>query len=197
MNIPEWVPQILKGAGYFIVILIILVGLGALVVGVPSFFGPVPIGEIQMGLVVALAISSLLGLLTVMAAVYSNLMLTDRRQALGLPEGSIRALIALFLIMMFIIMSVYLFRTIAGREGIPLTNLTAEQVAELEGRIQILDIEQNNSGTFDVIPKVGVTPAAEQLALQLVTILGTLVTAVSAFYFGSATTKSAPGDSLK
>lgn len=81
--------------------------------------------------------------------------------------------------------ALYLFRSISGRSGAQLLGLTAPQVAELQG--QIFDIAQKNDNTFDVTLRAGVPAAAEQLALQLITILGTLVTAVSAFYFGSST----------
>ena len=142
-----------------------------------------------MGMVVVFAIIVLLIVLTATAAVFYRLNLTDPRQPLGLPEGSVRALIALFLIMVFIIMSAYLFRTIAGRPGVLLPNLTAAEVAGLSG--QAYDVAQNKAGTFDLTLRVGVPAAAEQLALQLVTILATLVTAVSAFYFGSANVRTA------
>jgi hypothetical protein len=117
--------------------------MAALILGVSGVFAPLPPGELQMGMVVVLAITVLLTVITVTVSVFSRLDLANRKHALGLPPGSVRALIALFLIMVFIIMSVYLFRTIA----------------------------------------VGVPAAAEQLAMQLVTVLATLVTAVSAFYF--------------
>ena len=152
------ITKLLPSVGNIVVMLLLIGLVVALIVGVPKLFGPVPPGEIQMGLVVVLTVVVLLTLLTVMAAVFSRLGLSDSRQPLGLPEGSIRALIALFLIMIFIIMSVYLFRTIVQEDA---------------------------------------TPAAEQLALQMVTLLGTLVTAVSAFYFGSATTRVPPEPSAR
>lgn len=189
-RISSWLPSV----GNVVVMLLIVGAIGALAFGVIRWANPLQEGEIQVGMVVVFAIAALLVLLTITAAVFSRLNLANPRQALGLPEGSIRALIALFLIMIFIIMSVYLFRVIAGREGVPLTNLTATQVTQLGG--QIFDVKQNDSGTFDVTLRVGVTSAAEQLALQLVTILGTLVTAVSAFYFGSSTASSARSQDL-
>jgi hypothetical protein len=103
-------------------------------------------------------------------------------------------LIALFLIVIFVIMSIYLFRTIAGRAGAALQNLTAAQVAELGG--QVFSVEQKKPDAFDVTLRAGVTATTEQLALQLATVLGTLVTAVSAFYFGSATATSAQRSTL-
>src|SRR5205807_3929303 len=48
------------------------------------------------------------------AAGFSAMKLTDPKQALGLPEGSIRAMIALVLIMIFIIFGIYLFRNVSG-----------------------------------------------------------------------------------
>jgi hypothetical protein len=176
----------LSSAGNVVVMLVLLAALGWLAFGI---FTSQQEGEVQIGMVVVFAIAALLVLLTVMAAIFSSLKLADPQEALGLPNGSVRALIALFLVMIFITMSVYLFRITAGRAGVALTNLTASELAQLGG--QVYDVTQNDSGTFDVVLRVGITPAAEQLALQLVTILGTLVTAVSAFYFGSSTASSA------
>ena len=124
-----------------------------------------------------------------MAAGFASLGLATPQHALGLPEGSIRALIALFLIMIFIMVSIHLFRTVSGRTGVILKNLTSAQIVELGNRVA--DIEQNQAGTFDVTLRTGITAAGEQLALQLATILGTLVAAVSAFYFGTTTVASA------
>ena len=141
--------------------------------------------ETQIGMVVVFAVSALVTLLTVTVIIFDRLKLTNAKQALGFPEGSIRALIALFLVIIFIIMGVYLFRTVAEGMVTQLTNLTADQVVQLGDHV--IDVIQNESETFDVTLRVGATPAAEQLALQLVTILGTLVTAVASFYFGSST----------
>ena len=183
-----------KIVGVVVITLLMLVLLATVIFGVPTVFGPVPVGEIQIGLVVVFAIVVLLILLTAMAVVFSSLNSDNSKETLGLPDGSIRALIAFLLIMIFIIMSVYLFRTVAvGEVGVPLKDLTVLEVTKLGGQIQISHIEPHlnatnePTGNFDVFPIVAVTPGAEQLALQMITILGTLVTAVSAFYFGSAT----------
>jgi len=56
---------------------------------------------------------------------------------------------------------------------------------------RVADVEQNQEGTFDVTLRAGITQAGEQLALQLATILGTLVAAISAFYFGTTAVTSA------
>ena len=175
----------LSSTGNLIAMFVILILLALIAFGASKLFGPLTEGEIQIGMVVVFSIVALLAMLNVTVAMFSGLHLTSPQDALGLPNGSVRALIALFLIMIFIIMSVYLFRSISGRSGAQLLGLTASQVAALQG--QIFNIAQKNDNTFDVTLRVGVPAAAEQLALQLITILGTLVTAVSAFYFGSST----------
>ena len=52
-------------------------------------------------------------LLTVVATIFSVLGLTDKTQAMGLPEGSIRAVIALSLIVLFAILSVFLYQGVS------------------------------------------------------------------------------------
>lgn len=135
--------------GLIVIMVSMIAVLAVVIFGVPKFFGPVVAEEVQIGLVVVFALASLIVLLTVMAVVFNILRSANSKETLGLPEGSVRALIALLLLMIFIIMTVYLFRRVADGEG--------------------------------------VNDAAQQLALQMVTLLGTLVTAVSAFYFGSQT----------
>jgi hypothetical protein len=60
-------------------------------------------------------------------------------------------------------------------------NLTSAEVNELGE--QAVNVQQNEP-TFDVTLRPGITEAGERLALQLITTLGTLVAAISAFYFG-------------
>jgi hypothetical protein len=63
-----------------------------------------------MGVMIALVVSILVTLLYIIATGFAALNLNDKAQALGLPEGSVRALIALILIVMWIGLSVYLFK---------------------------------------------------------------------------------------
>src|SRR5262245_36555158 len=77
----------------------LIVGLGWLLV---SKHHP-DTAEMLMGLVIVFAVAALIGLLFVVAAGYKNLGLDDGKHPLGLPEGSIRAIIAIMLIMVFII----------------------------------------------------------------------------------------------
>jgi hypothetical protein len=105
-----------------------------------------------------LTIGGLLSLLIVLALVsvfFQTLGLANKEQALALPEGSVRAVIALGLIVLFAILAIYLYGSISVRAA-GATNQVADDFAK-----------------------------------QLLTIMGTLVTAVASFYFGANTVASA------
>src|SRR5579859_5425801 len=101
------------GLIFAVVVVLVLLG-GALVVVSQS---PLATPEIQLGLVIVLAVFMLMALLFIMTAGFVQLKLANANQALGLPEGTIRALIALILIMLFVIVGIYLFRTV-GEGGV-------------------------------------------------------------------------------
>jgi hypothetical protein len=105
--------------------------------------------ELIIGLVVILGVSVLIILLFIMASGFAILGLHDSRQAMGLPEGSIRAMIALLLIIIWVIFSIYLFNAVQNQPA--------------------------SANSAQVL----------QLSQQLFTTMGTLVVAISAFYFGS------------
>jgi PASTA domain len=93
-----------------------------------------------------------LAIVATIVAAFAALRLTSPQKALGLPEGSIRAIIAITLILVFVIMSIYLV------ERVYTDNLSTD--------------EANNAAT------------------QLLATVGTLVAAVSAFYFGTGAVKA-------
>jgi uncharacterized membrane protein YgcG len=71
-------------------------------------------GTSEAGVTILLT-SGVIGLLFALAVVavfFNGLALTDREEALGLPKGSVRAVIALALILIFAVLSVYLYSTI-------------------------------------------------------------------------------------
>jgi hypothetical protein len=105
-------------------------------------------------MVFILGVSALVFLLYILAVGFNALQLSDPKQALGLPVGSIRAIIALMLIIIWVILSVYIFT----------------------GSIN-LDSTKNADSI--------------RLAQQLYTTMSTLVVAIAAFYFGSASVRAA------
>ena len=97
--------------GYIVAAFILLaLTLAALVYSISQ---PLRQPEIILGLTVIVGVSVLTLVLFIMAAGFAALNMSDQSQALGLPQGSIRAFIALMLIVMWIIVSIFLF-TVVG-----------------------------------------------------------------------------------
>jgi len=141
--------------------------------------------EIQMGVVVLVAVAAMLSLLTIMAMIFKQSNLSDRTQALGLPEGSIRALIALLLLMVFVIFSIYLFRQVVGFQWDFFQSLTEDQVNAFAPS-DIYAKKHMPDGSYEVWIRIkNINEAGEQFAQQIFTAMLTLVTAVSSFYFAS------------
>jgi hypothetical protein len=70
--------------------------------------------EILLTLIVIAGVVGLLASLAIVTVVTNFLDLSNPKEALGLPKGSVRALIALSLIVIFSIMSLYLYGQLAG-----------------------------------------------------------------------------------
>lgn len=146
---------------------------------------------------IALPILALSGVIVVLIALGSvatlldTFGLTDHRHALALPEGTIRAVLAVTLVLMFPIMTLYLYSTVANATATS-TGITAEQVEALpDDRIVSMSSRQAGGETvYDVQLRAGST-TSDQLAQQLVTIVGTLVASLAAFYFGAQSVRAA------
>jgi hypothetical protein len=147
-------------------------------------------------------------LLTAVAMVFSILQLTNNTQAMGLPEGSIRAVIALSLIVLFAILSVFLYEGVSkgSRNVIPgLTN--SERVKFIQEHTTAQDIqskvtEKGVDGKEDKyeVSYRSTNTTADDFAKQMLVLLGTLMTAVTSFYLGAGTATTAAkagGDAAK
>jgi uncharacterized protein YxeA len=196
---------------YLPVVMLVLLGVCILTMVSLFFIGKSVGDEIRMGILVVGSIATLMNVLYLVAAGFSEIQLTDAKQALGLPEGSIRAMIALILIMVFIIFGIYLFRSVsAGKptfvEFVPVENkidyekhkeknfrvqpinkTVKEKVKDAQGKdtAEEKDAEKLVGHAIYEVTEVGAD--ARGLAQQLVTTIGTLVVAVAGFYFGSST----------
>ena len=111
----------------------------------------VPGTEVNLPMLVIGGVISLLGALAFIVVAYSLFGLHNPQQALGLPEGSVRALVAMMLIVIFSIFVVYFFDR--------------------------LDTQQRE-GQAD-------------FAKQVITLMGTLLTAIVSFYFAARTATDA------
>jgi hypothetical protein len=115
-------------------------GVGLVLVAMPSlmlYFGMKKMQEyafVGLPLLAIFGIMILFGALALVAMLFKSLELTAADQPLGLPEGSIRAAIALSLIVLFAIIAILLFRSAPG-EPFTVTDLTLEQRNELLGPV--------------------------------------------------------------
>ena len=116
--------------------------------------------------------------------------LSTRKEALGMPEGSIRALIAMSLILMFAIIGVTVLYSGMGGEPIESNGISAAELERLEN-VQIISITvvdpaaSPGSERFNVTARPELSQAGPDFGLQLLTTVSTLVVAVAGFYFGS------------
>jgi hypothetical protein len=70
-------------------------------------------------------------------------------------------------------------------------NQASDEMQKIQGKILHFTPNPKNPQNFDVIVQSDLAPDAIRLAQQLTTTIGTLVVAVSGFYFGSTTVSSA------
>jgi hypothetical protein len=189
----------------------VLTGLGALVaVGllVGIFWLLTKLPKDGTGALALLAIGGvvvLILLLTAVAMVFSILNLTNNTQAMGLPEGSIRAVIALSLIVLFAILSVFLYTGVSTgsrvvNDMVPETQrmqFVREHASQDVQSILLKDKDGNPQKTTDTKENLytvsyrSANPTSDDFAKQMLVLLGTLMTAVTSFYLGAGTATSA------
>jgi hypothetical protein len=122
---------------------------------------------LTLPLIVTFSIVLFLGALSISTMVLHKLNLTSKSQALGLPPGSIRALIALSLIIIFAIMVIY-----------------------MQSELEPTRVSYDGGNTYEYREP---SEAQKNFALQSLTTIGTLVTSLAAFYFGTAAVETARG----
>ena len=164
--------------------------------------------EVTLPLLAIGGVVVLILILTIVAAIFWFLDLTDRNQAMGLPEGSIRAVIALSLIVLFAILAVYLYEGIStGGQTNTLANLSdADRVQFIKDHPTAKDLQavlvtdkggqplKSPDGTPKNLYTVtyrSANPTGDDFAKQLLVLLGTLMTAITSFYLGAGTAVSA------
>lgn len=113
--------------------------------------------EMQLPLLVIGGLVALLGMLAVMAVAFKTVDLADRTQALGLPDGTVRAVIALSLILIFAVVTVYLFSDLSNEADDSCTT----SVADLQRQILRLKFAPAAPTTTAPTPTAGAatTPA--------------------------------------
>jgi hypothetical protein len=181
----------LVGAVLLILMVGVLFGLGysmSYLAGV-SDLGP----EMSLPLLAIGGIIALLAAIALAAGAFSLFDLSDRTQALGLPKGSVRAVIALSLVVLFAILTVYLYSDMSQVHLQSATGLTGDQKTEFRASLrgdQFISAVSNGMSGPDARWTVyyrATNPASEDFGKQLLVMIGTLVTSVASFYFGAKT----------
>lgn len=136
---------------------------------------------------------SLLLAVSAVVVIYARLDLTVWRSALGLPEGSIRAIIALLLIILFFITAVFLYADVSRPQAQRrLESIDETRLAAIPTD-QIQELEQVSASPlrYNVSLRTEKNAESKDIAKQLVTTVSTLVVAIAAFYFGSNSVQQA------
>lgn len=148
--------------------------------------------EIALPILLSSGLISLLAILTITVAVLAALGLSDPNRAFGLPEGTIRAVIALSLILIFAIMSVFFYQ-ILSKPPTTQTVLTKTQFADIPGKEIIFSKPVDGQPGFFEVQRVYPNESGDDFAKQLLTTISTLLVAVAGFYFGTRAVSVARG----
>jgi len=165
--------------------------------------------EIVLPILVMVGAICLLASLAFVAFGFSALGLSDRKFALSLPEGSVRALIALLLLSLFVITAIHLYnrlrfpfvdsrvtkyKGLSKTEIEELTEMPKDQIISIS--VRTVGEEPNQKNLYDIermIPGYEVTQESKRFAQQILTSVSTLVIAVAGFYFGTRSVAVARG----
>lgn len=181
--------------GTSIVVVGILLGVAAAVASNASLSEPV-----RLPLLVMIGLVALLGVLAAMAIAFKTMHLANQTQALGLPEGTIRAVIALSLILIFAVITVYLFSELSdpccetdkgkpAARSAPVSTSTVVTTTAGSTTTMVTTTDPNKPIPVSDEEKARAA-AAQDFAKQLLIMLGTLITSITSFYFGSRTAET-------
>ena len=179
---------------------LVVIGAGILILGTFAWAGTFillrgnisEITEIALPIVIIAGLVVLLLVLGLLAFVFSVLKLSNPNEALGLPSGTVRAVIALMLLVIFAIVAIFLYSDVASSGRMRLIEgVKAEDVAGLRKQLDVVAVVETKDNKATVHYREQTSRTAEDLAKQLIVLLGTLVTAVSSFYFGSSSVAAA------
>ena len=149
--------------------------------------------EVALPILLVSGLIALVAALAILVGTFSIFGLTQPGSAFGLPEGTLQAVIAMMIIMIFAITSLYLNASV--KTTTLKSVVTQAQLADIPSdEIQSITPREDESGNqvedesgnqlFDV-QRVVANRVGEDFAKQLLTTLSTLVVAVVAFYFGA------------
>jgi hypothetical protein len=196
-----------KKIAIWVLIILAIIALSLVIIYFISF-NQLITGNLNIGqpiyitiLAVAFVILSVLALLLVLilsAIKFIDRKVFDKNQAFGLPDGSIRAVIALSLIVIFAEASLFLYTDLSKvSTSDRLNGLTKEIMAGIPAN-ELLKVDYNETNqTYSVIRRISNSTDSSDFAKQLLTTLSTLVVSLTSFYFGSRFSESKSSDISK
>lgn len=166
-----------------------------------------PPPEIILPVFLGINLITLVVALTFTVYIFKSLNLASPDHTLGLPEGSIRAVIALSLILIFMISSVFLYMQVSDIERTEKIDFSQAEYDNISKELiyfaKPYPVLRNVSGNvtretrYTVILRTSKNEESVDIAKQIITTVSTLVVAVAGFYFGSnavaAASKAATG----
>lgn len=147
--------------------------------------------DVIFPMILVAGVVCLLATLALLAGLFKALGISNENFALGMPDGSIRAVIALMLILLFGMMSIFLYVDSATVDTRQLLGVSQQRVDEIPAGELVSIRPARDPGSFDVTRRVLKSAQSADIAKQLITTISTLVVAIAAFYFGSQTTGAA------
>lgn len=167
----------------------------------------IDINTLQSPAIIIIAIVVSVLTFTVASAVFAALGKSNNYSALGMPDGSIRALIALSLITLFFILASQIYSRVSSASIGKLERMTEESIKELSLK-DIISKEKTDSiknpalikdSTVRGLPefvylytisvKVPTSSDAGDMAKNIIASFTALIAAISGFYFGSGAAK--------
>src|SRR5882757_7472685 len=195
--------------------LLLLAGVGFYKLGFPAFFSNHGKTDeaLTLSAVVLVGLALVVVMMAVLVIVYSVLGLANATQALALPEGSIRALIAFSLVLVFVCLAAFLYNGVSNVElssgGKTLTKITEAQLTDLKAQFVVAyeparksdgSVETDTDGNSPLYNATYFSKRnkdADDFAKQIFTTLATVFVSVISFYFGSSATSSGVGAGAK
>jgi len=195
--------------------LLLLAGVGFYKLGLPAFFSNHGKTDeaLTLSAVVLVGLALVVVMMAVLVIVYSVLGLANATQALALPEGSIRALIAFSLVLVFVCLAAFLYNGVSNVElssgGKTLTKITEAQLTDLKAQFVVAyeparksdgSVETDTDGNSPLYNATYFSKRnkdADDFAKQIFTTLATVFVSVISFYFGSSATSSGVGAGAK
>jgi hypothetical protein len=183
MLIRDWVTTTLV-----IVVLLLVIGF---IMGLTPLLVPDTSPEISQTIILVIGLGGLVALLVISVTIFRATQLLNKDSAFGLPEGTIRAIIAIGLILIFAMVSVFIYYQVKNPPTSREIVMTEEQYQQVPVEsIIFAKPDKDNSELFTVILAQPRNQNSDDIAKQLLTTIGTLAVAVAGFYFGTQTKSS-------